>query len=130
MKRKFLIQAFGVVASLIFSEAVLASDVRNNSSKTSDNNAGVGLILVVKDERYFIQQIVNNCPASRNKAIKVGDEIVKLRSIGTSPWITLKGLPPEEVKKLMRGKYDDLLTLELKNSEKNWVEYLLRQNNC
>lgn len=107
-----LVLGLSILAGLVSCEAVLAVNITKNAS------AGVGLVLYVKDGRYYIK----DCPASRNKAIMVGDEIVKLKANGASNWVSIMGLPAKEVEDLMRG--------EVNKPHKFNVEILLKEDNC
>ncbi|TCV91588.1 carboxyl-terminal processing protease [Luteibacter rhizovicinus] len=74
---------------------------------------GIGAVLQARDDYTQVRELVPGGPASKSGKIKPGDRIVAIGQGETGPMVDVVGWRQDDVVKLIRGKKDTTVRLEI-----------------
>jgi len=99
------------------------------SSFAAESFFGVGAALKQTEGKTFIEQVIAGGPLERNGTIKAGDEIVSVQTIEGRelPWVSVTGMPLEEVIGMIRGEEGTRVGLHMVNATGQFEVFLTRE---
>lgn len=76
---------------------------------------GIGVNVDVKDGHLMIESLVKDAPAERSGQLRAGDEIMAVKTLPTSPFVSVVGKSIEEAGALIRGAEGVPVGLKIKS---------------